>query len=186
LKGGKEPLAISKERKNEMLTQYDQWLGSSKALILAEYTGLTMKEMDGLRAKIREVGGEFHIVKNTLGQRAFVQAGYDAPAGFFEGSTAIVFAFQDPPAIAKAVMEFSRTADKLKVKGGYLGSQSITSDGVKSLADMPPLPVMRAQLLGTILAPASKLVRTLAEPGRQIAAVLKAYSDSESVGAAVS
>lgn len=177
-------MAVTKERKQEILAQYDQWLGKSQALFLTEYTGMTMKEVDGLRAKVREIGGEFHIIKNTLGERAFNQAGFTAPAGFFEGSTAIVFAFQDPPAIAKAVMEYTRTVDKLKVKGGFLGKQSISADGVKSLAELPPLPVMRAQLLGTLLAPASKLVRTLAEPGRQIAAVLKAYSESGAASAA--
>jgi large subunit ribosomal protein L10 len=172
-------LAISKERKKEMLAQYDHWLESSQALILAEYTGMTMKEIDGLRSKIREVGGEFHIVKNTLGQRAFADAGYEVPAGFFEGSTAIVFVFQDPPALTKAVVDFTRTVEKLKVKGGYLGKQSVSAEGIKSLAEMPPLPVMRARLLGTLLAPAGKLVRTLAEPGRQIAAVIRAYSEPE-------
>lgn len=177
-------MAISKERKQEILSQYDHWLGKSQALFLAEYAGMTMKEIDSLRAKIREVGGEFHIVKNTLGKRAFTQAGYEVPTGFLEGSTAVVFVFNDPPAIAKALAEYTRTVEKLKVKGGYLGHQSITATGVKSLAEMPPLPVMRAQLLGTILAPASKLVRTLAEPGRQIAAVLKAYSEPEPANAA--
>jgi large subunit ribosomal protein L10 len=177
-------LAISKKRKNELIDQYDQWLNNSRAMILAEYTGLGMKDIDALRAKIREVGGEFHIVKNTLGLRAFEQAGLDIPKSFFAGSTAIVFAFEDAPATAKAVMEFIRTTELLKVKGGFLGRTSIDANAVKSLADMPPLPVLRAQLLGTLLAPASKLARTLAEPGRQIAAVMKAYSEAESANAA--
>lgn len=95
-----------------------------------------------------------------------------------------MFAFEDAPATAKAVMEYIRTTEFLKVKGGFLGKNAITADAVKSLADMPPLPVLRAQLLGTLLAPAGKLVRTLAEPGRQIAAVVKAYSEPETVNAA--
>ena len=177
-------MAISKKRKNELITQYDRWLNDSRAMFLAEYTGLGMKDIDILRSKIREVGGEFHIVKNTLGMRAFEQAGLESPENFFTGSTAIVFAFQDAPATAKAVMEFTRTTEFLKVKGGFLGQKSIDANAVKSLADMPPLPVVRAQLLGTILAPASKLVRTLAEPGRQIAAVVKAYSEPETAEAA--
>lgn len=177
-------MAISKKRKNELIAQYDQWLNNSRAMFLAEYTGLGMKDIDTLRGKIREVGGEFHIIKNTLGLRAFEQAGIDIPENFFTGSTAIVFAFEDAPATAKAVMEYSRTTEFLKVKGGFLGRNSIDANAVKSLADMPPLPVVRAQLLGTLLAPASKLVRTLAEPGRQIAAVVKAYSEPEPANAA--
>jgi len=177
-------LAISKERKNELIAQYNQWLNNSRAMFLAEYTGLGMKDIDALRVKIREVGGEFHIVKNTLGIRAFEQAGMEIPDNFFTGSTAIVFAFEDAPATAKAVMEYTRTTEFLKVKGGFLGNKQIDANAVKSLADMPPLPVVRAQLIGTILAPASKLVRTLVEPGRQIAAVVKAYSESETANAA--
>lgn len=176
-------MAISKERKDELTAQYDQWVNSSRAMIMAEYTGLGMKQIDVLRSKVREVGGEFHIVKNTLGKRAFSQAGFEVPEDYFTGSTAIVFAFEDAPATAKAVMEYTRTTEFLKVKGGFLGKNVITADAVKSLADMPPLPVLRAQLLGTLLAPAGKLVRTLAEPGRQIAAVVKAYSEPESANA---
>jgi large subunit ribosomal protein L10 len=179
-------LAISKEHKKEMLDQYGEWLESSKALFLAEYSGMTMKQMDTLRGKLRELGGEFHIIKNTIGLRAFDKAGYEVPEGYFEGSTAVVFAFENPPATAKAVVELTKEVESLKVKGGYLGSQHISPDSVRSLADMPPLPVLRAQILGTLMAPASKLARTLAEPGRQIAAVLRAYSEPESADAAAS
>jgi large subunit ribosomal protein L10 len=86
--------------------------------------------------------------------------------------------------VAKTMTDFARTVDVLKVKGGYLDNRPITAAGVKSLADLPPLPVVRAQLLGTLLAPASKLVRTLAEPGRQVAAVIKAYSEASEAAAA--
>ncbi len=177
-------MAITKERKEELVAQYGEWLKSSQATILAEYSGLSMKDVDALRAKIREAGGEFHIVKNTLGKLAFEKAGFDLPENFFTGSTAIGFAFKDAPAVAKAMTEFARTSEALKVKGGYLENRPMDAAGVKSLADLPPLPVVRAQLLGTILAPASKLVRTLAEPGRQVAAVIKAYSEASGAAAA--
>ena len=177
-------MAISKERKEELVAQYSEWLKQSQATILAEYSGMSMQNIDALRAKIREAGGEFHIVKNTLGKLAFEQAGLSLPENFFTGSTAVSFAFKDVPAVAKAMTEFARTSDALKVKGGYLDNRPMTAEGVKSLADLPPLPVVRAQLLGTILAPASKLVRTLAEPGRQVAAVIKAYSEASEPAAA--
>ncbi len=170
-------MAISKKRKNEVVAEYIEWLERSNALIVTEYKGLAMKDLDELRRRVREVGGEFHIVKNTLGKIAFEKAGLPLPAGLFEGSTAIGFAFQNVPDMAKAMMEYARTSDALKVKGGYLGHSPISAEEVKALAELPPLPVMRARLLGTILAPASQLVRTLAEPARQVAAVLKAYAD---------
>jgi large subunit ribosomal protein L10 len=171
-------LAISKQHKSEVVTQYSQWIGGSKALILAEYTGLTMKEMDDLRSKAREVGGEFHVVKNTLGKLAFKEAGMPLPEDFLVGSTAIGFALHDAQAMAKAMIDFARSAEALKIKGGYLGTRPISAKEVIALAEMPPLPVMRARLMGTLLAPASQLARVLAEPARQMAAVLQAHAES--------
>jgi large subunit ribosomal protein L10 len=178
-KGGEFTLAITKERKNELINLYSEWLTQSKALFLTQYVGLTMKDIDGLRAKVRENGGEFHIVKNTLVKRAFEQAGYAVQKDQLEGSSAIVFAFTDAPATAKAVTEFAKSSEFLKIKGGFLEKQALTPEGVKALAELPPLPVIRSQLLGTLLAPASKLVRTLAEPGRMVAAVIKAHAELE-------
>ena len=139
-----------------------------------------MAEMDTLRSKMREAGGEFHVVKNTLGQIAFKEAGLPLPEKFFEGSTVLGFAFEDAPAVAKMFTDYARTSELLKIKGGYLGAQVMSPAQVKSLADLPPLPIMRAQLLGTLLAPASRLARTLAEPARQVAAIVKAYAERES------
>ena len=177
-------MAKSRELKEKIMTQYEGWLKNSQSVIVTEYTGLSMKEMDELRGKVREAGGEFHIVKNTLGRKSLQQAGIEFPETLLEGSTAMAFAFRDPPAIAKALLEFSKSNDKVNIKGGVLDRKPVSADGIKSLADLPPLPVVRAQLLGTILAPASKLVRTLSEPGRQVAAIIKAYSDRDSANAA--
>jgi large subunit ribosomal protein L10 len=178
-KGGEITLAITKERKEQLIAQYSQWVEQSKGVVVTEYMGLTMKDFDALRAKIREVGGEFHVVKNTLMLRALEQTGMSVPAGDLEKSSAVAFAFSDAPAVAKIMTDFARTSEFVKVKSGYLDKQHLSAEAVKALADLPPLPVMRAQLLGTILAPASKLVRTLAEPGRMIAAVIKAYAEPE-------
>ena len=177
-------MAITKERKNALIDEYSDWLLKSKALVISTYAGMSMKDLDALRSKVREAGGEFHVLKNTLAVLAFQQAGMPGPRQVFEGSTAVAFAFQDAPAMAKAMTEFAKTSDALKIKAGFLDKQPITADGVKALADLPPLRVMRAQLLGTLLAPASQLVRLLAEPGRQIAAVIKAkYEPAETTAA---
>jgi large subunit ribosomal protein L10 len=172
-------MAISKEQKNKVIAQYLEWAARSQALFITEYTGLTMKQLDELRNKIREAGGEFHVVKNTLGKHAFKEAGMPVPAGFFEGSTAISFAFNNAAGMAKVVSEYARTQELFKIKGGYLAKSPVTADQVKALAELPPLEVMRAQLLGTILAPASQLARILAEPARQVATVIKAYAEKD-------
>ncbi len=180
-------MAISKERKNEVVALLKESAQRSEAMYITQFTGLNMKQIDDLRHRARQCGGEFHVVKNTLARIAFREAGFTLEENLFSGSTAIAFAFQDPPALAKALYEFNRTNPALVVKGGYLKQQILSAENVQALSELPPLPIMRGQLLGTLLAPASQLARILAEPGRQIASVLKAYSEKESqtVSAAV-
>ena len=93
-------MAISKEQKDELVSQYAEWI-KSKAMILTEYTGLTMKQIDDLRGKAREAGGEFHIVKNTSAEWLLNPAGMPVQEKFLEGSTAIAFAFKDAPGSGK-------------------------------------------------------------------------------------
>jgi large subunit ribosomal protein L10 len=177
LKGGEYPLAVSKERKTETLATYAEWLKNSQAVILVEYTGAKMKDLDGIRAKIRESGGEFHVLKNTLARRAFADSGMTLPKDFLVKSTAVSLAFTDPALTAKALTDATKGKEFIKVKGGFMTGQALNAAQVKSLAEMPPLPVMRAQLLGVLQAPAGKLVRTIAEPARGLAAVIKAFAD---------
>jgi large subunit ribosomal protein L10 len=183
---GKEvnTLAISKQRKEEVFNQYAEWLDKSQAVILVEYTGITMKEFDNIRAKVRENGGEFHVLKNTLAKKAFESREISFPDGTFEKSTAAVFAFGDVAGTAKALSDVTKSIEFVKVKGGFMDKQTLSAIQVKSLASLPPLPVVRAQLLGVLQAPAGRLVRTLAEPARGLAAVIKAYSDKNAASTA--
>jgi len=176
-------LALSKQRKEEALSEYADWVKRSQAVILVEYTGAKMKDLDKIRAKIRETGGEFHVVKNTLVRRAFKDNGMSVPDDYLEKSTAVSFAFTDPASTAKALNDAMKGNDFVKIKGGFMAGQALNAAQVKVLADLPPLPVVRAQLLGVLQAPAGKLVRTLAEPARGLAAVIKAFADKAPVAA---
>jgi len=176
-------LAVSKARKEEVLTTYAEWLKKSQAVILVEYSGLKMKDLDNIRAKIRDAGGEFHVMKNTLARRAFADSGMNLPADFLVKSTAVSFAFADPVLTAKALSDATKGREFVKVKGGFLSGQALNSAQVKALAEMPPLPVVRAQLLGVLQAPAGKLVRTIAEPARGLAAVIKAFAEKATAAA---
>jgi large subunit ribosomal protein L10 len=93
------------------------------------------------------------------------------------------FAFEDSVSVVKAVSEFTKSIETLKIKGGYLEAQAMSADEIRTLAEVPPLPVLRGQLLGLLMTPANKLVRTLAEPGRQLATVLQAYSEKTATAA---
>ena len=178
-------MAFTKQQKTEMLNQYTEWLNNSQAVVFLEYKGMTMKDIDTLRARVREAGGEVHIVKNTLLERAITAAGMDQPAAeTLEGSTAVGFAFRDAPVIAKTISDATVKSEIFKIKGGFLGKQVVGADQIKALGELPPLPVMRARILGLLNAPASQLVRTLAEPARSLAYVVKAYTEKQPAEAA--
>lgn len=178
-------MAFTKQQKTEMLNQYKDWLNNSQAVVLLEYKGMTMKDIDTLRARIREAGGEVHVVKNTLLELAITAAGMDQPKQeILEGSTAVGFAFNDAPAIAKTLSDATAKSEIFKIKGGFLGKQVVGADQIKALAELPPLPVMRARILGLLNTPASQLVRTIAEPARSMASVVRAYSEKQPAEAA--
>jgi large subunit ribosomal protein L10 len=172
-------LALTKERKSELVKEYRELFSKSQALVLANYRGLPMGELSALRGKVREANGEFHITKNSLTAIALKEAGLPAPGEFFEGPTAIGFAFGDAPAVAKAIVDFAKDSQFVTVKGGLLGDRVLTSQDVEALASLPPLPVLRAQLLGLISAPASRLAGVVAGGVRQIVNVVKAYADQD-------
>jgi large subunit ribosomal protein L10 len=172
-------LAFTKKEKDEMLAQYQKWLEESQAIFMLSYNNMKMKDIDNLRVKVREVGGQAHVVKNTLMELALKNSGIDEP---MLGSTLVGFALQDAPALAKVFTDATKS-DVFELKLGFLDNKMITPAQIKELADLPPLPVMRARILGAINAPASQLARTLAEPGRQIAAVIKAFSERDGAAA---
>lgn len=172
-------MAISKQQKEELVEQYKKWLKESDGLILTHYHGLSVKAIGDLRRDIRESGGEFHIIKNTLAKLAFEESGRELKENVFIGPTALGVSYQNPTGLAKAIKDFSKEFGTIEIKSGYLAERLMTIEEIVALAELPSMETMRAKLLSTILAPASQLVRTLAEPGRQVAAVIKSYSEKE-------
>ena len=116
-------MAFSKQHKGVIQEQYVDWLKKSQAMIMVEYSGLNMKGINAVRAKAREAGGEFHVVKNTLLTNVFKAQNIELDDTLLTGSTAVGFAFSDAPAMAKAMTDFVKGNDVFKVKGGYLGDQ---------------------------------------------------------------
>jgi large subunit ribosomal protein L10 len=181
--GGEFIVAFSKQHKKVMLAGYEQWLKQSQAVFVIEYKKMSMKEVDSMRAKVRAAGGQLHVVKNTMMSLALDHAGFKHTD--LAGTSLMGFAINDVPALAKVFLELTKNTENFKLKGGYMDGRQITAENVKALADMPPLPVMRAKLLGLIQAPAGKLVRTIAEPARSLAYVFKAYSTKDAEAAPV-
>lgn len=175
-------MAFTKEEKAKILEQYESWLSKSQAMFLVQYSKMDMKAVDEIRRKAREAGGEMHVVKNTIFGKLLDQHGLEGKT-YLDDTTIVGFAFNDATALAKVVNDAAKT-DFFKVKGGLLGNSVMSSKDVKALAEMPPLPVLRAQLLGVLQAPAAKLVRTINEPARGLASVVRAHSEKEEAPAA--
>lgn len=171
-------MAFSKKQKEAMLAQYEQWVQQSEAVFMLEFKKMNMKEIDAFRAKVREAGGQLHVAKNTLLRIALERAGVKN-TDIVEGTTLCGIAPVEAPAIAKILSDATKNSEVFRIKGGLLDGKMISEGEVKALAGLPPLPVMRARLLGMITTPATQLVRTLAEPARSLAAVVKAYSEKQ-------
>jgi large subunit ribosomal protein L10 len=168
-------LAFTKKEKTELVANYEKWLKESHAAYVLSYNKMQMKDIDALRGEAREINGELHVVKNTLMKIALKNCGFE-DGGFFTGSSIMAFAFEDVSALAK-IIDKAVSSEIFKTKGGYMDGAVIDAKSIMALAKLPPLPLMRAQLLAMIQTPATKLVRTISEPARQVAAVLKAYSE---------
>lgn len=171
-------MALSKSRKQALVAQYHELLANSKGVVLAGFTGLTVKEQEELRRKVRELGGEFHVVKNTLAKLAFQQAGMPVPEDALLGTTVLGCVSDDVLALAKTIVEAAKQSECISVKAGVFDGVLYGPKQVEQLAALPPLPVMRAQLLGLLQAPASRLASALAGSVRQLATVVKAYSEA--------
>jgi large subunit ribosomal protein L10 len=170
-------LAISKEQKREIVADYVEKLSRSQAMIVTDYRGLTVADMTAVRQNLREVNSVFQVIKNTLFERALSEAGINVSTEQLKGPVAVGFCFGEVPAVAKALMDFARESQILKVQGAILGDRFLNPDEVKSLAELPPREVLLAQLLGTVQGPMSTLVSTIAAPMRELAQVLRARSE---------
>lgn len=177
-------MAISKEQKTQLVEQYKDWLSRSDSLVITQYRGLTVRDIGQLRAAIRKTGGEFHIIKNTLAEIAFEEDGREWEKGIFTGPTAFGISFDNPSGLAGAIKDFAEEFGTIEIKGGYLEGRMMSVEEVNALAELPTMDEIRVKLMQTILAPATQLTQLLAEPGRRLVGVLKAYADKENAAEA--
>jgi len=172
-------LAISRARKEELVAQYQDLIENSKAIFFADYSGLDVKSMEALRRRVREADGVFFVTKKTLLKHALEQCDRPVPAELMEGQIGAGFALDEVPTLAKALVNYAKTQELLTLKGGIFGSEVLTADQVKALADLPSLPQIRSQILGLINAPAQGIVSAVANGIRQVVNVIDAYAKSE-------
>jgi large subunit ribosomal protein L10 len=171
---------MKKTEKERVVSELTERLKSSPTLIVADYRGLTMPQIDDLRSKLLEHGARFAVVKNTLTRRAAEEAGTDQLLALLEGPTAIAFLESDgdPVAVAKALATAAReTQQVLVIRGGIMEGRTISEEDVQNLAKLPAADVLRAQLVGAIAAPMATVVGLFNAPLRDIVGVLQARID---------
>jgi large subunit ribosomal protein L10 len=167
---------MHKSEKERVIAELTERLRVSQTLIVADYRGLTMPEIDGLRGELLKHGARFSVVKNTLTRRAAEAAGADAVLTMLEGPTAIAFLESDgdPVAVAKALGDAARTTKILTIRGGVLDGATISADEVESLAKLPPLDVLRGQVLGAITSPLTTIIGLFSAPLQNLIGLLDA------------
>ena len=170
-------MAINKERKQELVQEYISMLENAKGVVITEYRGMTVKHLDELRGKLREQNATFTITKNTLLKIALEQVGMAVPEDLLVGPVALAIAYEDLPATVKTVLDYSKDNELFIAKGGVLGAQAVQADRLEVISELPPLDVLRAQLLGMTTMPLTQFVGLLDEPGRQVVAVIKAATE---------
>jgi large subunit ribosomal protein L10 len=172
-------LAITREQKEEMISAYVEQLRDSEAIIVTGYRGMSVSDLQQLRAQIRGADGNFAVVKNTLASRALAEVGLPTLEEMLTGPIGIGFCHHNVPGVAKAITDFAKKNELVAIRGGLMGNRIIDESAVKSLAELPSIEVLRAQLLGLINAPSSRLVGVVAGGVRQLVNVVNAYAEKE-------
>ena len=145
-------------------------------VVVAHNTGMVAAQSTDFRKRVKDAGGTVKVAKNKLAQLALKDTDAEQLTGLMKGPTILAFS-KDPIAAAKAAVTYAKGNDKLVILGGAMGKTILDAKGVKALADLPSLDELRARLLGVINAPATKLARTINEPGSALARLLKAKVD---------
>ena len=168
-----------KEDKERVVTELTERLRSAETLFVADYRGLTMPQIDALRGRLLENGARLSVVKNTLTRRAAQAAGAEALLALLEGPTAIAFieADGDMVAVAKALADSARETKILEIRGGVMQGAEISAASVQELAKLPPLDVLRGQVLGAIIAPLSAITALLNAPLQNLRGLIDARID---------
>ena len=167
---------MEKAQKERLVAELTEKLQQANTLLVADYRGLSMSEIDALRTEVLKHGATFRGVKNTLTRRAAEAAGQDALLAMLEGPTGIAFLESDgdPVAVAKALSEAARTTRILTIRGGLLEGRTLTEQEVEDLAKLPPVDVVRGQVLGAILGPLNAIAGLVNAPLQNLYGLIEA------------
>lgn len=168
-----------RKEKEETVAAIKEKLKRADSLILTNYRGLSVHQLSELRDRLRPVGVDYQVLKNTLFRRAVSESGLEELLEYLVGPTAVAFTQEDPVATAKLLSDFAKEFEVLEIKGGVLEGEVIGADKIKTLASLPSREALYAKLAGSLKSSMYGLVNVLANPARQLATVLSQVSQQK-------
>jgi large subunit ribosomal protein L10 len=168
---------MNRTEKEEVIGELHAKMAKARAAIVAEPKGLDVETITALRKKLREAKVEYRVVKNTLARRAAKGTSVEVVSDKFVGPTALVMSYDDVVAPAKLLAEFMKDRENFAIRGAVVEGKLVDAKGVAALAKLPGLNELRAQILGMLAQPATKIARIIGTPGQQLARVLGARKE---------
>jgi large subunit ribosomal protein L10 len=169
---------MDRSQKADLVDQLKQVFTETSVVVVTRNLGLSVAQSTDLRLKMRDAGAQFKVAKNRLALIALEGSRYQPIGELLKGPTALATS-TDPVAAAKIAVDFAKTTDKFEIVGGAMGDIMLDAAGIKALAALPSLDELRGTIIGLIQAPATKIARTISEPGAQLARVFGAYGAKE-------
>jgi large subunit ribosomal protein L10 len=169
---------MDRAQKSEQVAQLKQTFSETQVVVVTRNLGMTVAQSTALRNRMRDAGASYKVTKNTLTLIALEGTTYAPIGDMLTGPTALATSI-DPVAAAKVAVDFAKTTDKFEIVGGAMGDTVLDQAGVRALAELPSLDELRATIIGLIQAPATKIARTINEPGAMLARVFGAYAAKE-------
>lgn len=166
---------MDRSQKADLVTELKNVFSETSVVVVTRNLGLTVAQSTDLRLKMRDAGAQFKVAKNRLALIALEGSKYSPIGDLLTGPTALATSI-DPVAAAKVAVDFAKTTDRFEIVGGAMGDTILDVNGIKALAALPSLDQLRATIIGLVQAPATKIARTISEPGAQLARVFGAYA----------
>jgi large subunit ribosomal protein L10 len=169
---------VERSQKKQVVTEFREKFEEAQSVIIVHYQGLTVDKITTLRKKMRELGAEFKVTKNSLALLAIAGTNFEELSSLLNGPTAVAFS-KDPVSAAKGIVQFANENDKLVILGGMLNDKMLDVGGVKELAMLPSLDELRAKLIGILSMPATRIAGVLQAPAAQLARLFSAYAKKD-------
>ncbi len=174
---------LDRAAKSGLVTALGAVFKTTKVVVVAHYSGLTVAQMQTLRRQMKQAGASVKVAKNRLAKIALEGSDVGAIAPLLKGPTLIAFS-GDPVAAPKVAVDFAKTNERFVILGGAMGKTMLDPNGVRALAALPSLDELRAKIIGLIQAPATKIAQLVTAPAAKVARVVQAYASKSGEGAA--